>query len=204
MALCSCPTRDVEAGKDSDWRKWPSVAGWLGGAVRGAKGWQLPTLVVCPQLCRPLQVSEGAGGRAGSPGPGVHQHLCEEPARGRGRAGPAGPLLPVWYVFPEAGGGESLLLLPHTQVRHGGGPSWGFPRSGRARPGAPQLPFEPGWSFPGKMLSVKVMRDDSGHSRGFGFVNFEKHEEAQKVGASQWLCSGRRGRARTGGKGDQE
>ncbi|XP_030886007.1 polyadenylate-binding protein 1-like [Leptonychotes weddellii] len=40
----------------------------------------------------------------------------------------------------------------------------------------------------GKMLSVKVMRDDSGHSRGFGFVNFEKHEEAQKVGASPWLC----------------
>ncbi|KAK2489635.1 hypothetical protein MC885_000309 [Smutsia gigantea] len=35
--------------------------------------------------------------------------------------------------------------------------------------------------FPGKMLSVKVMRDDSGHSRGFGFVNFEKHEEAQKA-----------------------
>ncbi|XP_060253031.1 polyadenylate-binding protein 1-like isoform X2 [Ovis aries] len=33
----------------------------------------------------------------------------------------------------------------------------------------------------GKMLSVKVMRDDSGHSRGFGFVNFEKHEEAQKA-----------------------
>lgn len=31
------------------------------------------------------------------------------------------------------------------------------------------------------MLSVKVMRDDSGHSRGFGFVNFEKHEEAQKA-----------------------
>lgn len=38
------------------------------------------------------------------------------------------------------------------------------------------------------MLSVKVMRDDSGHSRGFGFVNFEKHEEAQKVGASPWAC----------------
>ncbi|XP_039720351.1 polyadenylate-binding protein 1-like isoform X1 [Pteropus medius] len=38
-----------------------------------------------------------------------------------------------------------------------------------------------GWSSPGKMLSVKVMRDDSGHSRGFGFVNFEKHEEAQKA-----------------------
>ncbi|KAF6088842.1 poly(A) binding protein cytoplasmic 1 like [Phyllostomus discolor] len=33
----------------------------------------------------------------------------------------------------------------------------------------------------GKMLSVKVMRDDSGCSRGFGFVNFEKHEEAQKA-----------------------
>ncbi|XP_006839325.1 PREDICTED: polyadenylate-binding protein 1-like isoform X2 [Chrysochloris asiatica] len=33
----------------------------------------------------------------------------------------------------------------------------------------------------GKMLSVKVMRDDAGHSRGFGFVNFEKHEEAQKA-----------------------
>ncbi|CAD7669338.1 unnamed protein product [Nyctereutes procyonoides] len=33
----------------------------------------------------------------------------------------------------------------------------------------------------GKMLSVKVMRDDSGHSRGFGFVNFQKHEEAQKA-----------------------
>ncbi|XP_053430661.1 polyadenylate-binding protein 1-like isoform X3 [Nycticebus coucang] len=33
----------------------------------------------------------------------------------------------------------------------------------------------------GKMLSVKVMRDSSGHSRGFGFVNFETHEEAQKA-----------------------
>ncbi|XP_057385256.1 polyadenylate-binding protein 1-like isoform X1 [Balaenoptera acutorostrata] len=33
----------------------------------------------------------------------------------------------------------------------------------------------------GKILSVKVMRDDSGHSRGFGFVNFETHEEAQKA-----------------------
>ncbi|KAM7126894.1 polyadenylate-binding protein 1-like [Molossus nigricans] len=33
----------------------------------------------------------------------------------------------------------------------------------------------------GKTLSVKVMRDDSGRSRGFGFVNFEKHEEAQKA-----------------------
>uniref|UniRef100_A0A8C5LCW3 Poly(A) binding protein, cytoplasmic 1-like n=1 Tax=Jaculus jaculus TaxID=51337 RepID=A0A8C5LCW3_JACJA len=33
----------------------------------------------------------------------------------------------------------------------------------------------------GKTQSVKVMRDISGQSRGFGFVNFEKHEEAQKA-----------------------
>ncbi|KAM9249843.1 polyadenylate-binding protein 1-like isoform 5-T6 [Dugong dugon] len=33
----------------------------------------------------------------------------------------------------------------------------------------------------GKLLSVKVMKDSNGHSRGFGFVNFEKHEEAQKA-----------------------
>ncbi|KAM4842352.1 polyadenylate-binding protein 1-like [Thomomys bottae] len=33
----------------------------------------------------------------------------------------------------------------------------------------------------GKMLSVKVMRNSSGQSRGFGFVNFEKHEDAQKA-----------------------
>lgn len=42
--------------------------------------------------------------------------------------------------------------------------------------------------FLGKILSVKVMRDDGGHSRGFGFVNFETHEEAQKVGTSLWPC----------------
>eukprot|EP00072_Mus_musculus_P032907 XP_006499888.1 PREDICTED: polyadenylate-binding protein 1-like isoform X1 [Mus musculus] len=33
----------------------------------------------------------------------------------------------------------------------------------------------------GNMQSVKVMRDSNGQSRGFGFVNFEKHEEAQKA-----------------------
>lgn len=37
--------------------------------------------------------------------------------------------------------------------------------------------FESGRFFLGKMLSVKVMRDDSGYFRGFGFVNFEKYEE---------------------------
>ncbi|KAL2103659.1 hypothetical protein ACEWY4_000527 [Coilia grayii] len=33
----------------------------------------------------------------------------------------------------------------------------------------------------GKTLSVRVMRDERGHSRGFGFVNFENHEDAQKA-----------------------
>lgn len=42
------------------------------------------------------------------------------------------------------------------------------------------------FSFPltGKTLSVKVMMDNTGRSRGFGFVNFEKHEEAQKASSS--------------------
>ncbi|XP_075703116.1 polyadenylate-binding protein 1-like isoform X2 [Rhinoderma darwinii] len=33
----------------------------------------------------------------------------------------------------------------------------------------------------GNTLSVKVMMDDGGRSRGFGFVNFGNHEEAQKA-----------------------
>ncbi|XP_059718833.1 polyadenylate-binding protein 1-like isoform X1 [Haemorhous mexicanus] len=36
----------------------------------------------------------------------------------------------------------------------------------------------------GNTLSVKVMMDNSGRSKGFGFVNFEKHEEAQKARGS--------------------
>lgn len=30
-------------------------------------------------------------------------------------------------------------------------------------------------------LNLQVMSDDSGKSRGFGFVSFEEHESAQKV-----------------------
>ncbi|XP_053106832.1 polyadenylate-binding protein 1-like isoform X3 [Hemicordylus capensis] len=33
----------------------------------------------------------------------------------------------------------------------------------------------------GKTLSVKVMMDNTGRSKGFGFVNFEKHEDARKA-----------------------
>uniref|UniRef100_I3MFF8 Polyadenylate-binding protein 1 n=1 Tax=Ictidomys tridecemlineatus TaxID=43179 RepID=I3MFF8_ICTTR len=39
----------------------------------------------------------------------------------------------------------------------------------------------------GKTLSVKVMRDPSGKSKGFGFVSYEKHEDANKVRVPQWL-----------------
>lgn len=47
-------------------------------------------------------------------------------------------------------------------------------------------PFRRALSFPiaGKTLSVKVMMDSTGRSKGFGFVNFEKHEEAQKARGS--------------------
>uniref|UniRef100_UPI00398EF985 embryonic polyadenylate-binding protein A-like n=1 Tax=Pristiophorus japonicus TaxID=55135 RepID=UPI00398EF985 len=33
----------------------------------------------------------------------------------------------------------------------------------------------------GKTLSVRVMTDERGRSKGFGFVNFEKHEDARKA-----------------------
>lgn len=38
-----------------------------------------------------------------------------------------------------------------------------------------------GSSSSGKTLSVKVMMDPTGKSRGFGFVSYEKHEDANKV-----------------------
>lgn len=33
----------------------------------------------------------------------------------------------------------------------------------------------------GNAMSIRVMTDDNGKSRGFGFVSFERHEDAQKV-----------------------
>lgn len=53
----------------------------------------------------------------------------------------------------------------------------------------PDIPVQPhcfifhplSLAFAGKTLSVKVMTDPSGKSRGFGFVSYEKHEDANKV-----------------------
>lgn len=39
--------------------------------------------------------------------------------------------------------------------------------------------------FLGPALSIRVMTDESGKSKGFGFVSFERHEDAQKV----WITS---------------
>lgn len=36
--------------------------------------------------------------------------------------------------------------------------------------------------FLGPALSIRVMTDENGKSKGFGFVSFERHEDAQKVG----------------------
>uniref|UniRef100_A0A665TKD9 Poly(A) binding protein, cytoplasmic 1-like n=1 Tax=Echeneis naucrates TaxID=173247 RepID=A0A665TKD9_ECHNA len=41
--------------------------------------------------------------------------------------------------------------------------------------------FKEVFSAFGRTLSVRVMKDERGHSRGFGFVNYANHEDAQKV-----------------------
>lgn len=41
--------------------------------------------------------------------------------------------------------------------------------------------------FSGKTLSVRVMKDERGRSRGFGFVNYANHDDAQKVACAKCL-----------------
>ncbi|XP_029362327.1 polyadenylate-binding protein 1-like [Echeneis naucrates] len=41
--------------------------------------------------------------------------------------------------------------------------------------------FKEVFSAFGRTLSVRVMKDERGHSRGFGFVNYANHEDAQKA-----------------------
>lgn len=43
------------------------------------------------------------------------------------------------------------------------------------------------YNSPGRTLSVRVMKDERGRSRGFGFVNYANHEDAQKVCKSYFL-----------------
>jgi RNA recognition motif-containing protein len=91
---------------------------------------------------------------------------------------------------PQRRRGNTTALLP-CPGQVGGGLLLGFLGTYRRRKRPcrplPRLPAKPVWSFLGNMQSVKVMRDSNGQSRGFGFVNFEKHEEAQKVGVSMVL-----------------
>lgn len=43
--------------------------------------------------------------------------------------------------------------------------------------------------FTGPALSIRVMTDESGKSKGFGFVSFERHEDAQKVRIASFLLN---------------
>ncbi|XP_016119858.1 polyadenylate-binding protein 1-like [Sinocyclocheilus grahami] len=40
----------------------------------------------------------------------------------------------------------------------------------------------------GPTLSVRVMTDEKGHSRGFGFASFEKHSDAKRVSDVKLKC----------------
>lgn len=42
----------------------------------------------------------------------------------------------------------------------------------------------------GRTLSVRVMKDERGRSRGFGFVNYANHEDAQKVACVKFSLFG--------------